>query len=40
MQRIVLPQSEFSLPINVVASADYDTNQLVCNFMLRALEQL
>ena len=31
MQRIVLPQSVFSLPTSVVGSADYYTNQLVCN---------
>ena len=31
MQRIVLPQSVFSLPTSVAACADYCTNQLVCN---------
>ena len=31
MQRIVLPQSVFSLPTSVAVSADYYTNQLVCN---------
>ena len=31
MQRIVLPQSVFSLPTSVVGSADYYSNQLVCN---------
>ena len=31
MQRIVLPQSVFSLPASLVGSADYYTNQLVCN---------
>ena len=31
MQRIVLPQSVFSLPISVAISANYYKNQLVCN---------
>ena len=31
MQRIVLPQSVFSLPTSIAACADYYTNQLVCN---------
>ena len=31
MQRIVLPQSVFSLPTSVVESADYNTDHLVCN---------
>ena len=31
MQRIMLPQSVFSLPTRVAVSADYCTNQLVCN---------
>ena len=31
IQRIVLPQIVFSLPTSVAASADYYTNQLVCN---------
>ena len=31
MQRIVRPQIVFSLPASVVGSADYYTNQLVCN---------
>ena len=31
MQRIALPQSVFSLPTSVAVSADYCTNQLVCN---------
>ena len=31
MQRIVLPQSVFSLPTSVAVSADCYTNQLVCN---------
>ena len=31
MQRIVLPQSVLSLPTSVGGSADYHTNQLVCN---------
>ena len=30
LQRTGLPQSVFSLPTNVTASADYYTNQLVC----------
>ena len=38
-QRIVLPQSVFSLPTCVAASADYYTNQLVCNSS-RGLKQL
>ena len=39
MQRIVLPQSVFSLPSSVAASADYYTDQLVCNSS-RGLKQL
>ena len=35
MQRIVLPQSVFSLPTSVVTSADYYTNQLVCKSAAR-----
>ena len=31
MQRIVLPQSVFSLPTSIVGSAEYYTNQWVCN---------
>ena len=31
MQRIVLPKSVFSLLTSVLGSADYYTNQLVCN---------
>ena len=31
MQKIVLPQSVFSLPTSVAVSADYYTKQLVCN---------
>ena len=31
MQRIMLPQSVVSLPTSVAVSADYYTNQLVCN---------
>ena len=32
MQRIVLPQSVFSPPTSVAASANYYKKQLVCNF--------
>ena len=38
MQRIVLPQSVFSLQTSVMGSADYYTNQLLCN-SLRELKQ-
>ena len=38
MQRIVLPQSVFSLPTSLASCADYNTNQLVCNFS-RGLKQ-
>ena len=31
MQKIVLPQSVFSLPTSVAVSDDYYTNQMVCN---------
>ena len=31
IQKIVLPQSVFSLPTSVAAAADYYTTQLVCN---------
>ena len=38
MQRIVLPQSVFSLPTSVAASADYYTNNWWCNYS-RGLNQ-
>ena len=31
VQRIVLPQSVLSLPTSIAASADYNTNQLICS---------
>ena len=31
IRRLVLPHNIFSLPTSVAASADYYTNQLVCN---------